>query len=88
MTDPSPSEDRPRRAWILILRQSTAGKGKICLSWTFEEVDARLKTIMQNICKNVSEAAEKYSCPGSFVAGANIAALVKIADAMLAQGIV
>ncbi len=63
-------------------------QNSIRLGWTFEEVDARLKTIMQNIYKNISEAAEKYGCAGNLVAGANIAAFVKIADAMLAQGIV
>lgn len=58
------------------------------LSWTFEEVDAKLKNIMENIFNNASEAAEKYGCPKNYVAGANIAGFVKVADAMLAQGIV
>ncbi len=58
------------------------------LGWTFEEVDARLKTIMQNIYRTVSEAAEQYGMAGNLVAGANIAAFSKVADAMLAQGIV
>jgi glutamate dehydrogenase (NADP+) len=58
------------------------------LSWTFEEVDERLKNIMKNIYANAAAAAEKYGCPGNLVAGANIAGFTKVADAMLAQGIV
>lgn len=58
------------------------------LSWTFEEVDAKLKTIMENIFHNVSDAAEKYNCPKNYVTGANIAGFIKVADAMLAQGTV
>ena len=57
-------------------------------SWTFEEVDAKLHEIMTNIYKNVSEACEKYGLKGNFVAGANIAGFLKVADAMMAQGIV
>ncbi len=58
------------------------------LAWTFEEVDAKLKAIMENIFAAADEAAEKYGCPQNYVAGANIAGFVKVADAMLAQGIV
>ena len=58
------------------------------LSWTFEEVDAKLHTIMINIYNNASAAAEKYGMPGNLVAGANIAGFLKVADAMLAQGVV
>ena len=58
------------------------------LSWTFEEVDARLKTIMVNIFKQMSEAAEVYGVPGNYVIGANIAGFKKVAQAMMAQGIV
>lgn len=58
------------------------------LSWTFEEVDAKLKTIMENIFANADAAAEKYGHPKNYVVGANIAGFVKVADAMLAQGIV
>ena len=57
-------------------------------SWTFEEVDAKLHEIMTNIYKNVSEACEKYGMKGNFVAGANIAGFLKVAHAMMAQGIV
>ncbi len=57
-------------------------------SWTFEEVDAKLKGIMTNIYKNTRDAAEKYGMKGNFVAGANIAGFLKVADAMKAQGLV
>ena len=58
------------------------------LSWTFEEVDAKLHSIMINIFNNASVAAEKYGMAGNLVAGANIAGFIKVADAMLAQGVV
>ena len=58
------------------------------LSWTFEEVDAKLKGIMENIFQNADAAAEKYGKPKNYVAGANIAGFVKVADAMLAQGVI
>ena len=58
------------------------------LSWSFEEVDAKLHSIMINIYNNASSAAEKYGMPGNLVAGANIAGFLKVADAMLAQGVV
>ena len=57
------------------------------LSWTFEEVDAKLHGIMVNIYRNASAAAEKYGHKDNLVMGANIAGFVKVADAMLAQGI-
>lgn len=56
-------------------------------SWTFEEVDAKLKDIMINIFKNASAAAKEYGFGDNLVAGANIAGFVKVADAMYAQGI-
>lgn len=56
--------------------------------WTFEEVDAKLKTIMQNIYKKSSEAAARYGHKGNLMVGANIAGFEKVAHAMLAQGIV
>ena len=58
------------------------------LSWTFEEVDAKLKTIMVNIFHNLDDAAKKYGMEGNYVAGANIAGFLKVAEAMTAQGIV
>ena len=57
-------------------------------SWTFEEVDAKLKNIMGDIFKKTDEAAEKYGMAGNYVAGANIAGFLKVADAMMAHGIV
>ena len=57
------------------------------LSWTFEEVDNRLKGIMADIYKNMSAAAEEYGkTPEDYVLGANVAAFIKVADAMMAQG--
>ena len=58
------------------------------LSWTFEEVDAKLKNIMVNICHNMDDAAKRYGMEGNYVAGANIAGFEKVVDAMTAQGIV
>ncbi|MCR5033130.1 MAG: NADP-specific glutamate dehydrogenase [Lachnospiraceae bacterium] len=58
------------------------------LSWSFEEVDQKLKGIMENIYKNISAAAKEYGMEGNYVAGANIAGFLKVADAMKAQGIV
>lgn len=57
------------------------------LSWTFEEVDEKLHNIMVNIYNNAAAAAKEYGCEGNLVAGANIAGFLKVADAMLAQGI-
>ena len=58
------------------------------LSWTFEEVDAKLQKIMVDICHNAYNASEKYGFKGNFVVGANIAGFEKVVDAMTAQGIV
>ena len=58
------------------------------LSWTFEEVDAKLKGIMVNIFHSLDDAAKKYGKDGDYVTGANIAGFLKVADAMRAQGIV
>ncbi|MBQ8528772.1 MAG: NADP-specific glutamate dehydrogenase, partial [Clostridia bacterium] len=57
-------------------------------SWTAEEVDEKLKMIMKNIFSASVSAAEKYGMKGDLVAGANIAGFIKVADAMLAQGVV
>ena len=56
-------------------------------SWTFEEVDEKLKGIMKNIFHNIYNAAEKYGVKGDLVAGANIAGFEKVCDAMIAQGV-
>ncbi|NMO94452.1 NADP-specific glutamate dehydrogenase [Paenibacillus lemnae] len=58
------------------------------LSWSFEEVDGKLHEIMKNIYESSVKAADQYDCPGNLVVGANIAGFLKVADAMLAQGIV
>ena len=58
------------------------------LSWTFEEVDEKLQGIMKNIYKNSSEAAKEYGHEGNILMGANIAGFMKVATAMMAQGIV
>ena len=58
------------------------------LSWTFEEVDSKLQTIMVDIFHNLDDAAKRYGLAGNYVAGANIAGFLKVAEAMLAQGVV
>jgi glutamate dehydrogenase (NADP+) len=58
------------------------------LSWSFEEVDAKLREIMVNIHKNAFDAAKKYGYEGNYVVGANIAGFIKVAETMLAQGVV
>ncbi len=58
------------------------------LSWTFEEVDGKLQQIMVNIFHNLDKAAKEYGMEGNYVAGANIAGFLKVAEAMTAQGIV
>ena len=56
--------------------------------YTFEEVEAKLERIMINIFNSCKENAEKYGCAGNYVAGANLAAFNKLAEAMVAQGVV
>ena len=58
------------------------------ISWSFEEVDGKLNDIMVNIYHACDDAAKKYGMEGNFVAGANIAGFEKVADAMMAQGLV
>ncbi len=58
------------------------------LSWTFEKVDRKLQDIMVNIFHNLDDAAKLYGKEGNYVAGANIAGFLKVAEAMLAQGVV
>lgn len=58
------------------------------MSWSREEVDDKLKTIMKNIHYNAYTTAEEYGCPGNYVAGANIAGFLKVANAMIDQGVV
>jgi glutamate dehydrogenase (NADP+) len=58
------------------------------LSWPFEEVDAKLKTIMCGIFNSIDSAAKEYGKPGNFVVGANIAGFKKVAKAMMDQGVI
>ncbi len=57
------------------------------LSWSFEEVDSKLKNIMVGIYHNIDDAAKEYGMEGNYVAGANIAGFKKVVDAMIAQGV-
>jgi glutamate dehydrogenase (NADP+) len=57
------------------------------ISWSSEEVDAKLQDIMRSIHDNTYEAAAKYGRKGDYVTGANIAGFLKVADAMVAQGV-
>ena len=58
------------------------------LSWTLEEVDHKLKNIMENIYASAFSASKEYGMEGNLVAGANIAGFTKVAEAMMAQGAV
>ena len=58
------------------------------LSWSFEEVDEKLKGIMKNIYQACYDASVEYGCPGDLMVGANVAGFLKVAEAMMAQGIV
>ena len=58
------------------------------LSWSREEVDSRLHGIMKSIHKQCVDAADAYGTPGNYVNGANIAGFLKVANAMMAQGVV
>ncbi|MGL5354497.1 MAG: NADP-specific glutamate dehydrogenase, partial [Clostridium sp.] len=63
-------------------------QNSIRMSWSFEEVDEKLQTIMKNIYKNSSEAAKECGKPGNILVGSNIAGFKKVAEAMMLQGIV
>jgi glutamate dehydrogenase (NADP+) len=71
---------------------STSGlemsQNSLRLSWNREEVDSKLHEIMVKIHKNCFETAERYGTPGNLVNGANIAGFLKVADAMMDQGLV
>ena len=58
------------------------------LAWTFDEVDKKLEGIMENIFAAIDHAAAEYGAAGNYVSGANIAGFLKVADAMMAHGIV
>ena len=62
-------------------------QNSIRMSWSFEEVDEKLKGIMKSIYANASKAARDYGCPGNLVAGANIAGFLKVAESMMWQGV-
>lgn len=64
------------------------GQNSIRSSWSFEEVEEKLRNIMVNIYHNMADAAEQCNCKNNFVVGANIAGFMKVADAMMAQGVV
>ncbi|EUJ31582.1 NADP-specific glutamate dehydrogenase [Listeria cornellensis] len=63
-------------------------QNSIRMSWTFEEVDSHLKSIMKNIYKNASATASAYDASGNLVVGSNIAGFLKVADSMLTEGII
>ncbi|MBC1944764.1 NADP-specific glutamate dehydrogenase [Listeria booriae] len=63
-------------------------QNSIRMSWTFEEVDSHLKSIMKNIYKNASATASAYDAEGNLVVGSNIAGFLKVADSMLTEGII
>ncbi len=89
-----------QRAGVVFLPAKAANAGGVATSalemaqsssrlfWPFEEVDAKLKNIMINIYHNMDRAAEEYGVKGDYVAGANIAGFMKVASAMMSQGIV
>ncbi len=89
-----------QRAGVVFLPAKAANAGGVATSalemaqssgrmfWSFEEVDAKLKGIMANIYRNMDLAAREYGAEGDYVAGANIAGFLKVAEAMMAQGIV
>lgn len=64
------------------------GQNSIRSSWSFEEVDTKLRSIMINIYHNMADSAKAYGMEDNFVVGANIAGFMKVADAMMAQGVV
>lgn len=64
------------------------GQNSIRSSWSFEEVEDKLRNIMVSIYHNMADAADSFNCKNNFVIGANIAGFMKVADAMMAQGVV
>ncbi len=89
-----------QKAGVVFLPAKAANAGGVATSalemaqssgrmfWSFEEVDAKLQGIMVNIYHNMDNAAKEYGYEGNYVMGANIAGFIKVADAMMAQGIV
>ena len=89
-----------RKAGVVFLPAKAANAGGVATSalemaqssgrmfWSFEEVDEKLKSIVRNIYRAMDAAAEEYGVAGDYVAGANIAGFLKVADAMMAHGVV
>ncbi len=89
-----------QKAGVVFLPAKAANAGGVATSalemaqssgrtyWSFEEVDAKLKVIMANIYRNIDAAAKAYGFEGDYVMGANIAGFIKVADAMMAHGVV
>ena len=89
-----------QKAGVVFLPAKAANAGGVATSalemaqssgrmfWSFDEVDAKLKNIMVNIYHNIEDAAKEYGYEGNYVMGANIAGFVKVAEAMMAQGVV
>ena len=94
------SEEILTKSGVLLAPAKAANAGGVAVSglemsqnsqrlrWTPERVDQELKAIMNNIYKNISEAAETYSTKDNFIDGANIAGFMKVSRAMIAQGYV
>jgi len=92
--------DRFRQAGVLYGPAKAANAGGVAVSglemsqdalrlnWSRDEVDARLREIMRTVHTQCAEAAAEYGAPGDYAFGANIAGFVKVADAMLDQGLV
>ncbi len=89
-----------QRSGVIFLPAKAANAGGVATSalemaqssgrlfWTFEEVDKKLKSIMISIYHNIDSAANEYGCKGNYVLGANIAGFLKVAEAMMAHGVV
>ena len=89
-----------QKAGIIFLPGKAANAGGVATSalemaqssgrlyWSFEEVDAKLKGIMENIYHNIDKAAKEYGEEGNYVLGANVAGFIKVAEAMMAHGVV
>ena len=74
--------------WITVAGAVGGKEDSMRYAWTRQEVDDKLKQIMQSIHDQAFEAAEHYGAAGNYVAGANIAGFVKVANTMMDQGVV
>ena len=84
----STGRGRPRTRAASPRRASRCPRTRMRLSWSREEVDAKLHGIMKSIHANCEETADRFGTPGNYVNGANIAGFLKVADAMMDQGVV